>query len=300
MVKRLVLGAASAVISCSSLALIAGGTSTVSASLVPAVASGTFIPAPGRPHTHTHAARGLVNQWSSNWSGYVQSAFNRHIFTAVTDTFVVPTVTSSVAGTQYAADWVGIGGFNDHDGSLVQDGIQAVVTTSDNTTTVSYDAWTEILPHAEKPLKLAISAGDVITATVQETATNRWLMTVDDVTTGKSLGRPVRYRSSGLSAEVIHERPCIAEPCSSHLADLAQTPDITFEPGFYSEAPVGLAPVYLGLLGSANDAVLNSVTMEVDDGNQEVTVFATPSPANATQDGFTVADGDVAPPAPTI
>jgi hypothetical protein len=295
-VKGLVSWVASGVVTCASLAVIAGGPSVPAAASAPVVAGGTYIPAPGRHHVH--AARGAIDQSSTNWSGYVQSAFHRHTFTAVTDTFVVPTVTSSLAGTQYAADWVGIGGFTDR--TLVQDGIQAVVTTANNQTTVAYDAWTEILPHAEKPLKLQISAGDIITAAVQETATNRWVMSVDDVTTGQTLSRHVRYRSSGLSAEAIHERPCIATPCSSHLAALAQTAGVTFEPGFFSEAPVGFAPVYAGLLGSASGAVLNSVTMEIDNGNQEVTVLATPSAANDAQDGFTVGDGNVAPPPPTV
>jgi len=259
------------------------------------------MPAPGR--AHSHAARGVINTGSTNWSGYVQVAFNRHIFTGVTDTFVVPTVTSSIAGTQYVADWVGVGGYNDR--SLIQDGIQVAVTTTNNVTKVTYDAWTEILPHAEKPLKLVVHAGDMVTATVQETAKKRWLMTVKDVTTSQVGSRSVFYRSSGLSAEAIHERPCIAEPCSSisNLADLAQTTDVTFEPGSFSEAPAGSVPTYEPLLCSASDplcaaddATLYSVAM---DGNDGTTVIATPSAPNSAEDGFTMADGDVAPPPPT-
>jgi len=259
------------------------------------------MPAPGR--AHTHAARGVINTASTNWSGYVQVALNRHLFTAVTDTFVVPTVTTSVAGSQYVADWVGIGGYNDR--TLIQDGIQARVTTSDNVTKVSYDAWTETLPRPERPLKLAVHAGDQVTATVQETATNRWLMTVQDVTTSQSGNRLVVYRSSGLSAEAIHERPCVAEPCSNlvNLAALAQTTDVTFEPGSFSESPSGSAPTYEPLLCSGADplcpvdhATLYSVAMDANDGS---TIIAIPSPPNSAEDGFTMADGAVAPPAPT-
>jgi hypothetical protein len=247
--------------------------------------------------------RGVNNTGSTNWSGYVQVALNRHIFTGVTDTFVVPTVTSSVAGSQYVADWVGIGGYSDR--TLIQDGIQVRVTTSNNVTKVSYDAWTEILPRAERPLKLTVHAGDTVTASVQETATNRWQMTVQDVTTAQSGSRLVQYHSSGLSAEAIHERPCIAEPCSqvSNLAALAQTSDVTFEPGSFSESPAGSAPSYEHLLCSAADplcpvdhATLYSVAMDANDGT---TVIATPSAPNSAEDGFTMADGDVAPPSPT-
>jgi hypothetical protein len=301
-VKRLVLCAATAVVSCSAFVMTAGGTSSAASPPGLTVVNGTFLPAPGR--AHSHAARGVINTGSTNWSGYVQSAFSRHTFTAVTDTFVVPTVTSSVAGSQYAADWVGIGGYNDR--TLVQDGIQTdVTTTADDATTISYDAWTETLPRAERRLKLAVHAGDTVTATVQETATNKWLMTVTDVTTAQSAGRSVRYRSSGLSAEAIHERPCIGEPCSNfnNLAALAQTTDVTFEPGSLSESAPGPTPTYEPLLCSAaaplcpaDNATLYSVAMDADDGT---TVIAIPSIPNTTDTGFTLADGDVPPSPPT-
>lgn len=174
---------------------------------------------------------------SYNWSGYAQVASRRHTFTGVTDTVVVPTVTSSVAGTQVAADWVGIGGYND--GTLVQAGIQTTSSTVDNETIISYDAWTEILPQAEKPLALTVAAGDTVTITVQEVSANTWLMQIRD---GSQVGsRTVKYRSRGLSAEAIHERPCVASPCSyvDHLASLAQTSDITFGPGSVSETAPG-------------------------------------------------------------
>ncbi len=299
--KRLVVCAASAVVSCSSLVVVVGGGTFATSGGATQILNGTFIPAPGR--VHAHAARGVVNTGSTNWSGYVQVAFNRRLFTGVTDSFIVPTVTSSGAGNQYGADLGGIGGYNDR--SLIQDGIQARVSTSDNVTNVSYDAWTEILPHAEVPLKLVVHAGDTVTTTVEETAPNRWQMTVQDVTTAQSGSRAVRYRSSGLSAEAIHERPCVAEPCSNvnNLAALAQTTDVTFEPGSFSESPVGSAPTYQPLLCStadpscpATDATLHSVAMDANDGT---TVIAVPSAPNTAGNGFTMADGNVPPPPPT-
>ncbi len=66
----------------------------------------------------------------TNWSGYAQVAGTDRTFTEVSATMVVPTVGPPRSrSTQYAADWVGIGGTRG-DPTLVQDGIQALVSTN--------------------------------------------------------------------------------------------------------------------------------------------------------------------------
>jgi hypothetical protein len=288
-VKRLVVCAACAVVSCSSVVLVTAMSPPAAAGR-PALVSDTFMRAP-RP-AHVRAGVVVDEIESPNWSGYVQGASDRGTFTEATDTIVVPSVDDVGAGTQYAADWVGIGGYFDHDRSLVQTGVQAVVSGAGS---VSYDAWTEILPQAERPLKLKVTAGDKVTATVEEIAADQWTMTVDDLTTGKSGSRTVKYRSKGLSAEAIHERPCIANPCSSvtSLAQLAQTDDVTFDPGYASESPAGAPPANEALLSAMPGATLTTIAMVSNAGS----VIATPSVPNGAEDGFTMADG-AAPPLP--
>ena len=130
---------------------------------------------------------------------------------------------------------MGIGGIVHYDRTLVQAGIQA----ESHKGTVSYTAWTEILPHDEKPLAITISPGDTVTVTVQETAKNRWLRQVQD---GAQIGaRTVKYRSLGESAEAIHERPCVKGSCDTpnDFATLAQTSDVPFVPGSFSVTPPG-------------------------------------------------------------
>jgi hypothetical protein len=258
----------------------------------PPVANAPFLRA-ARPPGST--ASSSCPGCSYNWSGYAQVATRRHTFTSVTDTIVVPTVTSSMAGTQEAADWIGIGGYGSP--TLVQAGVQTVASTANNQTTVTYDAWTEVLPQNENPLPLIISAGDTVTVMVQETATNTWLLLVRDGSQVAS--RTVRYRSRGLSVEAIHERPCVQAPCddAGHLADLAQTSDVTFGPGTFSESAPGLVPVSEPLLGTAANATLRYLPMVADDGS---TVIAIPSAPDSAQDSFTVADGSTTPPAPPI
>ena len=244
--------------------------------------------------------RGLEDSYSANWSGYAQVASARSVFTEMTDTFVVPTVATTLPGKQFVADWVGIGGYEDS--GLVQTGIQAEVRTVRHQRMVTYDAWTEHLPQAEKPLALTVSPGDTITATVQETATNVWDMVVTDDTTSQSAGRVADYKSSGESAEAINERPCIKTPCTAnHLAELAQTSDITFDPGFYSVTPPGQAPVLQPLLAASTDtAVTLSLYDVVMTNNSQTADIATPSAPDSSGQGFTVADGAVAPDPPSV
>ena len=304
-VKRAVASTAVAIVSWACLA--APGTSSAVSS--PAtVRSGVFLRTPGR---HPVRAGATPQADSTNWSGYVQVASAKHTFSAVTDTFVVPTAQLLRGGAQFAADWVGIGGYTSYsnpyssvDPTLVQDGIQTEVwTTKRGGTRVAYDAWTEILPQAEKPLALTLASGDTVTATVEETSKNRWLMEVVDDTTGASASRVVAYRSRGLSAEAIHERPCVKRPCdtTADYAVLAQTSDVSFDPGYLSVAAPGTHPVLQPLLGSVqglryNDEVqLNDVVMEDDVG---IAPIATPSIPNAADDGFAVADGPQAPSPP--
>ncbi|MGH9016750.1 MAG: G1 family glutamic endopeptidase [Acidimicrobiales bacterium] len=293
------LGAATAAVSFSLVVVGtgAGATAATVAATTPVV-HGTRIPAP-LPRRRA-AVRGATAIASDNWSGYAQVSTTDDTFTQVTDTFVVPTVEASAKGKQFVADWVGIGGYSAGDDSLVQTGIQAVIKTKKRGSNVVYDAWTEHLPKAEQPLALTISAGDTVTATVQETATNTWLMEVTDVTTGLSAESTVSYVSSGLSAEAILERPCIKSPCAVRdLAHLAQTSNITFGPGSYSNeiVPAGQTPTEEPLLGTVAGRTLADIVMTDNSGTSTI---ATPSPPSTALDAFAVADGDVAPPPPTI
>lgn len=280
-----------------SIVLVAGGASATA--VRPVVANGTRI-ATGVP-PHLHPTRGVTDIGSNNWSGYAQVATKRGTFTQVIDTFVVPTVDPSGRGTQYVADWVGIGGYSVGDETLVQDGIQAVIHTRGHHSTVTYDAWTEHLPKAEQPLDLTISAGDTVTALVQETAPNSWLMQVDDITTGQSASATTNYASSGLSAEAIMERPCIKSPCAirdlAHLA--AQSSAEIVGPGSYGSDIVaaGQTPTEEPLLATVPDLTLADIVML---NNTSSTTIATPSPPSSEQNGFAVADGADAPPPPNV
>jgi hypothetical protein len=252
---------------------------------------GQDLVAPTRPSI-AHRNTGMESS-SYNWAGYVQVA-SPGTYTGITSTFVVTTVDTGVPGAQYSADWIGIGGFSD--AKLVQAGIE-----EDNVNgTAFYQAWTEILPHPEVPLSLSVAPGDVVTVTIREIANRRggnkrWAMTVADLTTGQSAGRTVHYKSFGDSAEAIHERPCLANPCSSHLADLATTSDEIFDPAYTTSSAPTTGAVYHPLLTDTAGESLYDIVMIGNDGS---TVISTPSNANGAGDGFVVADGSTVPAAP--
>jgi hypothetical protein len=281
-------------------ALVAVGPTSFDASPVGnggrAAVNGAFLPGPGHPHIHAAPDVDVTTSW--NWSGYAQVAGHR-IFTEVTDTMVVPTVVPQPGRAQVAADWVGIGGTSG-DPTLIQDGIQAIVRTNKRLkpTSVTYDAWTEILPQPEKPLPLRVRAGDEVTATVLEIARNQWRMTIDDVTSGVSDSRTVRYHSEGLSAEAIHERPCVKGDCQSEkdLATLADTSNVIFGPGSFSESHPGTTPVPEPLLGPTDDAGLTEFLMMKSTGE----TIAVPSLPSTDNDAFAVSYGNIPSAPPTI
>jgi hypothetical protein len=282
-----VLGSASLM-----LAGQAAGASVASAPRArPAPAIGRMLRAPAPLGAATASVRGTTKGYAYNWSGYAQSVTTTGKFTAVRDHWTVPTVDTKLSGDQYSSDWVGVGGFSDS--TLIQDGTEA-----DNIGgKAHYDAWTEILPAAEVAIPgLTVKAGNKMEGLVEETKAGTWKMTVYDLTTGKSGGRTVSYSSSGLSVEAIHERPCIADGCTStsDLAALTDTTNVTFDPGSLSTAAPGTYS-WKPMLKPVTGATLNEIFMVNDAGTA---VIASPSAADSDSDGFTVAYGSKSPPPP--
>jgi hypothetical protein len=252
-----------------------------------ALNGGRLIPvAPGTRIPGTHPDTGTI-VGSTNWSGYAQTPPTGTGYRAIKAKFKVPTVTTG-PGNQYSSDWVGIGGFNT--GDLVQDGIEA----NNLNGTAQYRAWTEILPAPEVPLSLVVHPGDVMKAIVKETSANTWVMKVKNLTTGASGSRTVTYASTHTSAEVIHERPTVCNPACS-LADLAQTTNPVYDPALFSTAPPG-APTWRNFFQTPAGSTLYDILML---NNAQTAIIATPSNADADQDGFQVADGNTQPPPPS-
>jgi hypothetical protein len=295
---KLVTGIAIAALGSSPLVLAggAGGAHLAAPAARSAVhAGGLRMPAPGVAPAVTS---GATTSYAYNWSGYAQTDANG-TYKGIADTWTVPTVNTSLSGDQYSSDWVGIDGYSN--GNLVQAG-----TEGDNIGgKAHYDAWTEIIPAAEVVLPgLAIKPGNQIETIVLETSPNAWLMEVENLTTGQSGSRTVHYVTPGASAETVHERPCIAGDCSqlSDLATLSKTGNVTFDPGLYTTSyppslltantsTVGWSP----LLSGAPDAIVYRIFMLNDAASK---IIAAPSVRSSDDEGFSIAYGATAPPAP--
>jgi len=211
-------------------------------------------------------------------AGYVR--YGNGPYTAVREYWTVPTVNTKQPGSQYSADWAGIG-----DPIQLQAGTEA-----DNIDgTAQYHAWTAILGTAPVTIPgLAIHPGDEIEGLVEGTKPNTWQLTVYDLTTGHEGGRTVSYYSTENSAEVFHGHPGVTASAQ------ASTTSVTFEPGSYSTAAPG-TQTWQPLLAPANGATVEAVFMLKYNSN---TIIAAPSAADAYHDGFTVADSATSPAPP--
>ena len=157
--------------------------------------SGTA-PAPTQPDTTT-TTPARITDTSSNWSGYVA---NGGTYTSVTGTWVVPQVGATTTGAD--ATWVGIGGVTGTD--LIQAGTQATVTGDGS---VTYSAWTEILPDYSRTAPLQVTSGDTVTVTITEQSSGLWLIVMENNTTSAAYEKTLRYASSRSSAEWVQEAP---------------------------------------------------------------------------------------------
>jgi len=153
-------------------------------------------PAQTQPDTTT-TTPARITDTSSNWSGYVA---NGGTYTSVTGTWVVPQVGATTTGAD--ATWVGIGGVTGTD--LIQAGTQATVTGDGS---VTYSAWTEILPDYSRTAPLQVTSGDTVTVTITEQSSGVWLIVMVNNTTSDSFEKTLRYDSSRSSAEWIQEAP---------------------------------------------------------------------------------------------
>src|SRR5436305_1956825 len=162
------LGGLAAVLLGAGMAASSGAASTIGNA---ATAHDVLIPA--------HAGQVLpvknADTSSLNWSGYAVVGQAGHPITAVTQNWIVPTVSSVPAG--FSSTWAGIGGYNTSD--LIQAG------TESDTAQTPY-AWYEILPASETPITsgcsgdntCTVKAGDAMSVTIRNTGGNGWTISM--------------------------------------------------------------------------------------------------------------------------
>ncbi len=134
---------------------------------------------------------------SSNWSGYVETTGP---FTAITGTFVVPSVTQYLAGST-VSEWVGVDGWANR--SLIQAGVNEVPQSSGE---VLVEPWWEVLPARQKDATgVVVAVGDRVTVTVGRVSGPMWSIRLTDCTNGEVFSTDKEYEGQLSSAEWIVE-----------------------------------------------------------------------------------------------
>jgi hypothetical protein len=177
-------------------------------------------------HDHLESRRLLTTYYSTNWSGYAAatnlSSPASNSVTAVSGSWVVPTVTGSGRGTTYSNVWVGIDGFSNST-------VEQIGTEQDVINGVArYDAWWEMYSSGiGQPEQLisgsgfSIKPGDTITASVQYTGSGNFLLTINDTawtkpfTTTQNTTATQSPTAAQSSAEWIVEAPTVGGRQSS-------------------------------------------------------------------------------------
>jgi hypothetical protein len=187
----------------------------------------------------------------------------------------VPTVigASKRKTAEYSSTWVGIDGFLRHDYNLIQAGTEQDWVDG----TAFYQAWWEILPAYETPItSITVHPGDTMSVSITQGG-SQWTIVVTDITTGQSFTTNQFYQGALRSAEWIQEAPTVGR----HIASLADYGTVDFTQVTANGANPDLASSDSGVMVKRSGAVISS-----------------PSPPDTAKNGFAVAFGSVAPPAP--
>jgi hypothetical protein len=261
-------------------------TALVTITLLVTIAGSTLLagaPAMGTTLPESHAPRipgpspaqpgaASVSNWTStNWSGYALGGAG---FTRATGHWIVPQVSPSKRTRQrlYSSTWVGIDGFNN--GSLIQAGTEQDWING----AAFYQAWWEILPAPETPIaSIAVHPGDSMSVSISQ-GFPYWTITVNDATTSQSFATFQTYAGPLTSVEWVQEAPTVG----GRVAKLAPDTNVVFD---------------FGTANGASPGLVSSEAGSMFRGRKQISTPSLPD-TDAAADGFAVAYGGLAPPAP--
>ncbi len=215
--------------------------------------------------SHVSRISGLVQDQSTNWSGYADDNTGGNTYTSLSGTWTQPTATCTRT-TSLAVWWVGIDGFSSS--SVEQDGTGVECSGG----TPIYFSWWEMFPtNSIQVVSESLHPGDHIVSTVTRSGTSYTLAVTDSTRTG--VGFSTRQTCStcvNTSAEWIAEAPS----GSAGVEPLTQ----------FSTWTLSAAAVSGGAAGVISSFPDDELTM-VNGSSQ---VKAQPSALNAAGNSFTV------------
>lgn len=141
---------------------------------------------------------------SSNWAGYVARPASGPGFQSVSARWIAPAASCRAGQETHSAVWVGLGGYKQDAKALEQIGTGADCSASGH---ASYSSWVELLPAAASSLRLKVSPGDRIAASVTVLGHDGTLR-LRDLTTGKRYSTTRHLKNLDVStADWILEAP---------------------------------------------------------------------------------------------
>jgi hypothetical protein len=112
----------------------------------------------------TSGAAVTKTKLSTNWAGYVVTPKTSATkFKRISGTWKVPQSLCTPGNSGYSATWVGLGGYPHTAKALEQTGTESDCSAKG---AAKYSAWFELVPRPSRTLKMAVHAGDTITAIV--------------------------------------------------------------------------------------------------------------------------------------
>ena len=244
------------------------------------------------------SAASIPSDVTANWGGYVVTPPVDALtgvsgtFSTVSGTWVQPTARcgSASAGTPTAsAFWIGLGGNSQTSSALEQIGTEVDCSSAGRP---HYLAWYELVPALSKPIKLVVSPGDRISASVIVSGT-QVTVAMSNVTRGTSFSRVLHMAAPDTtSAEWIAEAP---SACTTSTTDCRQAPLTNFGTVHFTGSSLTDGNGHTGPISdpawSATALTLQSDIAGPTLGRYRSPVtpdLATPSALSGTGAGFTV------------
>lgn len=197
---------------------------------------------------------------SANWAGYVAAPRASARFSSVSGIWRQPAASCTLGRASFAAVWVGLGGYGEGVASLEQIGTDANCSADGH---AAYASWFELLPADPVAVKLKVSPGDLLAASVTMSGRHVTLR-IRNLTTGARFSTTRHYaHPDGSTAEWIVEAP---SSCSGQgvcttlpLADFATVP--------FSIATASVR----GHTGGVQDPLWSTAAIELRQGASDTT-----------------------------
>lgn len=229
----------------------------------------------------------------ATWAGYDSIAAStpesaaQTYFTSVTGSFAAPALRCDPAAPARASVWVGLGGVLST--RAVYGPLQVGIDADCHHGRASYLAWYEAYPEPLQPVRLAVAAGDMLTATVSIDPAGRPRVVLSDTTTGDSMAKTlagVRVKPLATdSAEWIVEGPASQQA-------LANFGSVTFSNATATESSA--ATVHSGPIDDPAWDYSEPDVIGLQGGGvhqSDVAASAAPGPLGPAGNSFTVSYG---------